>query len=90
MEYKLIKSSRGVRYMKGSKFCKKTDVPEDVLQQLENQDTVDTSRNCVFCGGPGTEEKWLNGKKNYLCFDDYQNRTSGELAEKLLTIVQTQ
>lgn len=86
MEYRLIKSRKGIRYMKGAKFCKATDIPEDVLQRLHNQDTVDTSRDCVFCGQPGTEEKTLNSKRYYLCKLDYDTKTTGELAETIAKI----
>lgn len=83
MEYKLIQSAKGTRYMKGSRFCKASDVPEDVLQKLQTEQTVDTSKDCVFCGQPGTEEKTLNAKRYYLCLEDYGSKTTGELAELL-------
>lgn len=83
MEYRIIQSTKGTRYMKGSKFCKVSDIPEDVLQRLHNQDKVDTSRDCVFCGQPGTEEKTLNSVRYYLCLDDYNTKTTGELAETI-------
>lgn len=81
MEYKVIQSAKGFRYMKGNRFCKVTDIPEDVLQKLHTQDKVDTSRDCVFCGQPGTEEKTLNSTRYFLCLTDYQDRTTGELAQ---------
>lgn len=81
MEYKILNTSRGVRYMKGAKFCSVKDIPEDVLQKLHTQDKVDTSRDCIFCGQPGTEEKTLNTIRRYLCLTDYQERSTGELAQ---------
>lgn len=86
MEYKIIKGSRGVRYMKGSKFCKVTDIPEDVLQRLTNEERVDTPKDCVFCGQPGTEEKTLNGVRYLICLDDYNTKTTGELAQTIVQV----
>lgn len=83
MEYRLIQTSKGPKYMKGSKFCKATDIPEDVLQKLHTQETVDTSRDCPFCGQKGTEEKTLNSHRYYLCLEDYNTRTTGELAQTI-------
>ena len=84
MEYRIIKSSKGTRYMKGSKFCKKEDVPEDVLQRLLAGDKVDTSKDCPFCGKVGTEEKTVNATTYYLCLDDYNQKTTGELAQTIV------
>ena len=86
MQYKIIKGSRGIRYMKGSKLCKKTDIPADILVRLLKQEEVDTSKDCVVCGKPGTEEKTLNFHRYYLCLEDYNTRTTGEIAR---TIAQT-
>lgn len=83
MEYKIIQSSRGTRYMKSNRFCSVKDIPEDVLQRLHTGGVVDTSRDCVFCGQPGTEEKTLNSTRYYLCLTDYQQRTTGELAQAI-------
>lgn len=80
MEYKILTTNKGFRYMKGAKFCKKTDIPEDILQRLLTQETVDSSKDCPFCGQLGTEEKTLNSKRYLLCLQDYQTKTTGELA----------
>lgn len=84
MEYRVVNSRNGKRYMKGSKFCKRDDVPEDVLRRLENNESVDTSKDCPFCGQPGTEEKMLNSVVYHLCLDDYNTKTTGELAETIV------
>lgn len=83
MEYKILNTTRGVRYMKGSKFCSIKDIPEDVLQRLNNQETVNTTRDCPFCGGAGTEEKTLNSVRYYLCLEHYDTKTTGELAQTI-------
>lgn len=91
--YKQSPGPRGrVLWFRDGKMISKKDIPEDVLSTMELQKPVDDTkpefRKCVFCGQPATEEKWLNGEKQYLCLDDYNTRTSGELAEKLrLSIV---
>lgn len=85
MEFKVLNTNKGIRYMKGAKFCKKTDIPEDILQRLLTQETVDSSKDCPFCGQPGTEEKTLNSKRYLLCLDDYNTKTTGELAQQLFT-----
>lgn len=80
MEYRIINSSKGTRYMKGAKFCRASDIPEDILQRLHNEETINTSKDCPFCGRPGTEEKTLNSHRYYLCLEDYQTKTTGALA----------
>lgn len=91
-EYKMTPGPRGRQlFFRDGKLISKKDVPEDILSGMELQKPVDDTapefRKCVFCGLPATEEKWLNGAKQYLCLDDYQTKTTGELAEKLQTIV---
>lgn len=92
----IYKQSKGPRgrwlYFKNGKMISKNSIPEDILFGMEPEkpvsDQLPEFRKCVFCGQPATEEKWLNGEKQYLCLDDYNTRTSGELAEKLrLSIV---
>lgn len=81
MEYKVLTTNKGIRYMKGAKFCKKSDIPEDILQRLLTQETVDSSKDCPFCGQLGTEDKMLGAKRYHLCLEHYQTKTTGELAE---------
>jgi hypothetical protein len=83
MDYKLIKSEKGIRYMKGSRFCKKTDIPADILARLETENSINTSHECPFCSKPGTEEKTVNGRTYYLCLDDYNSQTTGALARTI-------
>jgi hypothetical protein len=83
MEYKLIPTNKGFRYMKGSKFCKKTDIPEDVLEKLLMDKVVNTLDLCPFCGEAGTEEKTINAQRYLLCLEHYQNKTTGELSETI-------
>lgn len=92
----IYKQSKGPRgrwlYFKNGKMISKSNIPENILSTMEPEKPVSDQqpefRKCVFCEGPATDEKWLNGSKHYLCFDDYQERTSGELAERLRSIAQ--
>lgn len=84
--YKQSPGPRGrVLWFRDGKMISKKDIPADVLSTMELQKPVDDTkpefRRCIFCGLPGTEEKWFNKEKYYLCLDDYQIKTTGELAE---------
>lgn len=80
-------------FFKDGKMISVKDIPKDVLDTMELQKPVDDTkpefRKCIFCGLPATEEKWLNKEKCYLCLDDYQTKTTGELAEKVQSLVST-
>jgi hypothetical protein len=81
MEFKVLTTNKGFRYMKDAKFCKKSDIPEDILAKLLVDKVVNTLDLCPFCKEPGTEEKTLNSTRYLLCLEHYQNKTTGELAE---------
>jgi hypothetical protein len=66
-EYKVLTTNKGFRYMKGAKFCKKSDVPEDILEKLLIDKVVNTLSLCPFCGEKGTEEKTINAQHD-TCF----------------------
>jgi hypothetical protein len=83
MEYKVLTTNKGFRYMKGAKFCKKTDIPEDILEKLLVDKVINTLDLCPFCKEPGTEEKTINSTRYRLCSEHYQTKTTGELAELL-------
>lgn len=80
-EYKVLTTNKGFRYMKGAKFCKKSDVPEDILEKLLIDKVVNTLSLCPFCGEKGTEEKTINSTRYLLCLEHYSSKTTGELAE---------
>lgn len=92
-EYKISKGPRGRQLFfkkeEGGKFkmISVKDIPSEILDTMELQkpvsDTAPEFRKCIWCGALGTDEKWIDRKKYYLCFDDYQNRTTGELAERI-------
>lgn len=93
MQYKMSPGPRGRKlYFKENeqgkfKMISVKDIPEDILASMELQKPVEETkpefRKCIFCGQPATEEKWFNREKYYLCLDDYQTKTTGELAEKI-------
>ncbi len=52
------------------------DAPEETtLTQRSKQE-------CIFCGQPGTHRKLVYLQMVYLCADDYQNKTTGEIGQK--------
>lgn len=91
MSESIYKQSKGPRgrwlYFRNGKMISKNDIPEHILAGMEPEKPVSDQapefRRCLFCAQPATEEKWLNGRLNYLCLDDYQTKTTGELAEKV-------
>lgn len=92
-EYKQSKGPKGRKlYFKkqdngGFRMISVRDIPADILATLEPEKPVDDTkpqfRKCIFCGRLGTEEKTLNGQRHYLCLDDYQYKTTGEIAHRL-------
>jgi hypothetical protein len=83
MEYRILKTNKGFRYMKGAKFCKKEDIPEDILEKLLVNEIINTLDLCPFCKEPGTEEKTINSQRYLLCLEHYQTKTTGELSETI-------
>lgn len=87
----IYKQSKGPRgrwlYFRNGRMISKNDIPKHILENMEPEkpvsDQLPEFRRCIFCNLPATEEKWLNLKKYYLCFDDYQIKTTGEVAEKV-------
>lgn len=91
-EYKQSKGPRGrALYFKkeegGFKMISRDKIPVEILATMKSEKPVNDQlpefRKCIFCGAQGTEEKRLNGEKFYLCLDDYNSRTTGEIAQKL-------
>lgn len=91
-EFKISKGPRGRNLYfkktdKGFKMISVKDIPEDILKTMQPEKPVDDQkpefRKCIFCGELGTEEKRINGQIIYLCLDDYNNRTTGEVVECL-------
>lgn len=40
-------------------------------------------RNCLFCGEQGTRSKFVYLQMVYLCENDYHNKTTGEVGQKI-------
>lgn len=63
------------------------DIPEDILATMEPEkpisDQLPEFRKCIWCGAHGTDEKWINRCRYFLCLDDYQTRTTGELVQRI-------
>lgn len=85
MEYKLIKSSKGTRYMKDGKFVAKDKVPISVLERLGKEEQISTSKDCIFCGVPSKLTRLLNSQPLYLCNEHYydSNVTLGKIAQRV-------
>lgn len=85
MKYRKIDGKTGVKYWKDGKFVKKSDVPSDVYQQLENNPEyeVRADKPCLFCGEPGTKQRYINMLMIDLCDEHYFNTNIGQTAQKL-------
>lgn len=91
--YKMSPGPRGRKlYFKTNeqgkfKMISVNSIPKDILATMELQESVDDTkpefRKCIFCGELATEQKKITGQNVDLCFDDYHNRTTGEVVEKL-------
>ena len=74
MSYKIIKSSKGTRYMKNHRFVKKEDIPKFIL------DGHNPEGDCIVCQEPGKHHRVITGMTVALCDNDYFNRTYGYIA----------
>lgn len=91
-EYKISKgpNGRNLYFRKdeaGFKMISVKDIPEDILKTMEVEKPVSDQapefRKCLFCGMQGTEERFINLQKVYLCLDDYGTKTTGEVVAQL-------
>lgn len=90
-EFKIVKGRNGVRYMKDKKFVSVKNVPEDVLQQLTEDNVVGeqgvkptpNSKPCIFCGKWGNKFKLVNQHTIAVCDGHYLTETTGRIAQKL-------
>ena len=64
-----------------------TPVNEPVEQTVEApvkiQVELKPERICIFCGAFGKIERFINRQTIYLCTNDYQAKTIGEIAEQM-------
>lgn len=81
--YKKITGKTGVKYWKDGKFIKKTDIPASVYQALEINPQYDNSRECIFCGVPGTKIRQFNLMVVNLCDEHYFNKRLGQIAQHI-------
>lgn len=49
-----------------------------------------TEKICIFCGQPGDCSKFVHAQMVYLCNDDYQNKTTGEVGAKVKEMLYAQ
>lgn len=72
------------------KPVKTTDVPSNVVDLLEHQDSIDDEdlkleapyRRCVFDGEYTKMSRMVNGQTIYICEKDFYAKTIGELAQQ--------
>lgn len=81
--YRKITGKTGVKYWKDGKFIKKTDIPASVFQNLQTNPEYDDSKECIFCGQPGTKIRQLNLMIVNLCDIHYFEKRLGQIAEHL-------
>lgn len=74
----------------GFKMISIKDIPFDILATMEPEKPVDDTkpefRKCIFCGGWGSEQKFINREMVSLCLEHFQNKTTGEVVEQLRSI----
>src|SRR3990167_9610109 len=82
-EYRLINGKAGKRYLKDGRLVSVKNVPENILQQLTEDNVVGeqgvkptpNSEPCIFCGKWGNLTRSLNGQSIVLCNEHFYNRT---------------
>lgn len=87
--YRIVRGSKGVRYMKDGKLIAKAKVPAGVLEELDKAEVAENKskaiKACLFCGSAGRFQRFVNLTNVDLCEDDYWNQNVGKIAEKLRT-----
>lgn len=81
--YRKITGKTGVKYWKDGKFIKKADIPASIFQSLELNPEYDESKECIFCGKPGTKIRQFNLMIVNLCDEDYFSKSLGKIAQQL-------
>jgi hypothetical protein len=86
-------------YFKSGKLIKGKLIPDVVRELLaqsidpesllldddENKNTI-TEKICIFCQGYADSGKLLNTKFIHLCKEDYQTKTTGQIAQRVREI----
>lgn len=78
-------------YVKDKHLIKAVNVPGNVMTLLETQDVVDTEnmileaplKRCIFCDAHTKMSRLINGQHVYVCENDYQDKTLGQVAQAL-------
>lgn len=90
MAYKKVETKNGrTMYYKDGKLCSKKEYEANAVREPKEEPSVEQklkaseSRRCIFCNGPGTKTKWINGKVIRLCEGDYLEHTTGEIAAQM-------
>lgn len=87
MKFTAKEDSKGrVQYRKDGKLISKEEyelsTSDSIAEaQPEPESDVQTQEKiCVVCGAPGDSTRYLNQQVIYLCSEDYQAKTLGEVA----------
>lgn len=91
MIYKISPSKKeggNPRYRYNGRLVSVSDVPEDILELLKNQPTVEVLEDkidpvCIFCGSLARYSRFINLKTIPLCGQDYYDKSTGKIAQKL-------
>lgn len=75
---------------KAGKLVKTTDVPSNIVDLLEHQDSIDDAnlklqspyRKCIFDGEYTKLYRMVNQQTLYVCEEHYQTMTIGQLAQQ--------
>jgi hypothetical protein len=58
--------------------------PEPVVKPTPVEYKEPPHKICLFCGQPGDMTRFVNLKTVYLCNEDYNTKTVGEIGQKML------
>lgn len=88
-EYKIIRGSKGDRYMFKGKLVKTASVPRDVIIKLNvGMPSVDVAPiekvplTCIFCGMGTKITRFLNLQSIPICEEHYYSKNVGQIVHK--------
>jgi len=86
--YTKVSGKHGVRFMKGGRFVKVQDVPEEVKTKFDSQERMGAldPKACLFCGSFASETRFVNLRTIALCEEHYYDKNIGQIVQRLREI----
>lgn len=102
MKYKKVRNNVGrTMYYKEGKLITEADAPEEVrkseiygnyldipdeITAITEEESVDPSKACIFCGQYAKYGRFIHGRSVPLCDEDLNNKSTGMVGAKVREI----